>query len=136
MAQAIRYKRPRKLNVVSLSLLAAFVSAVVVASEYLPMYLRKQEAYRVLDETSSTFAGQKHRYLKDPASLEQLTHKMAAELRRLGIDDPDMEHWIEPENDHTIRFGVVYTEVLTWPFDLVGPHEKEIQAEYVLTLTQ
>jgi hypothetical protein len=134
MAKPLRYKRPSRINIVSVSLLLIAAFIAYLAAQYLPLYLRKQEAYRILDETSSQFAGQKNRYLASPPHLEQLSQRMANDLRRIGISDPEMEHWIEIDDKHTVRFGVIYTETVTWPFDAIEPQHNEVQLEYVLHL--
>lgn len=135
MAQAIKYKRPRKINFVSVSIVAVLAFAAYMLSQYLPLYLRKQEAYRVLDETSSQFAGQKNRYLASEPHLLQLQQRMGNDLRLVGIDDPEMEHWIEVDNKSTVRFGVIYSETVTWPFDVIEPQTEEVELEYELALT-
>ncbi len=135
MAQAIKYKRPRKINFVSISIVAVLAFAAYMLSQYLPLYLRKQEAYRVLDETSSQFAGQKNRYLASEPHLLQLQQRMGNDLRLVGIDDPEMEHWIEVDNKSTVRFGVIYSETVTWPFDVIEPQTEEVELEYELALT-
>jgi hypothetical protein len=135
MAQAIRYKRPRKVNVVSVTLAAIAVIVGYLISQYLPIYLRKQEAYRVLDETSSQFSGAKNRYLASEPHRLQLEQRMGNDLRLVGIDDPEMEHWIEVDDKHTVRFGVLYSETVEWPWDVIAPQTEQVELEYVLALT-
>jgi hypothetical protein len=135
MAQAIKYKRPRKINLVSITLVAIALLIGYLISQYLPIYLRKQEAYRVLDETASQFAGQKNRYLASEPHFLQLQQRMGNDLRLVGIDDPEMEHWIEVDNESTVRFGVLYHETVEWPWDVIEPQTDEIELEYELALT-
>jgi hypothetical protein len=134
MAKTIKYKRPRKFNVVTIILIAVAVLIAYLISQYLPLYFREQEAYRVLDETSSQFSGKKNRYLASDPHLLQLQQRMGNDLRLVGITDPEMEYWIEVDNKTTVRFGCIYTEVIVWPYDVIAPQEKEVQLEYTLTL--
>jgi hypothetical protein len=135
MAQALKYKRPRKFNVVTIALILIAMLIVFLLSQYIPLYFREQEAYRILDETSSQFAGKKNRYLASDPHIMQLQERMANDLRLVGITDPDMEYWIEVDNKNTVRFGVVYGETITWPWDIIPPQSKEVELEYTLALT-
>jgi len=134
MAKTIKYKRPRKFNVVTVVLITLAVLIAYLLSQYVPIYFRKQEAYRVLDETSSQFSGKKNRYLASNPHLLQLQGKMKNDLILVGITDPAMEHWIEVDNKSTVRFGCIYSEIITWPYDIIAPQEQEIELEYTLTL--
>ena len=135
MAKAIKYKRQRKLNWVSITLILAALFIAYLISQYLPLYFRKQEAYRVLDETSSQFAGRKNRYLANDDQMIALQRRMENDLRLIGVTDPDMESWIEVDNKNTVRFGVIYSETISWPYDVIEPQTEEVELEYTLTLT-
>lgn len=131
MVQPIKYKKPRRLNIVSFTLLLVLVAAGWFAHQYLPHWLLQHDAYRVLEETSSQFAGRQRHYLDDPRALEQLRVRMSQGLVSLGIEDPEMETWIEPAG-HEVRFGTVYSRWIHWPFDLREPTELEYEIEHTV----
>ena len=131
---ATKYKKPRKINAVSISL--AFVAFVLgwVVYQYLPATLLKQEAYRVLDETASKFAHRKSLYLTSKPDLAKLRGKMNSQLRLVGIKDPAMESWIEIDDKHHVRFGVLYSYFIEWPGDVIKKQEKTVEMEYPLEI--
>ncbi len=134
MAKPVKYKRPRKINVVSVSIALVLLLLGFLAYQYLPAKLREGEAYRILDETASQFAPRKSRYFENPGSLTRLKADMGQNLRMIGIKDPQMEHWIEIDSKHQVRFGVLYSEWTTWPFDIIEKQERVVEKEYTLTL--
>ena len=134
MAKPVKYKRPRKINPVSVSLTLIALLLIYLGYQYVPLKMRKGEAYRVLDETASKFAGRKSRYFEDPDSLVMLRGQLAQSLRLVGIKDPNMEHWIEIDSKHQVRFGVVYSEWITWPFEMIETQERVEELEYTLKI--
>ena len=132
MAQAVKYKKPRRINVVSVSLVLALGLAVYLGLQYFPLFLQKQEAYRVLEETSSAFSGRRNYYLEDTKAAEHLRRTMTADLRRVGINDPDLESWIEVEGKE-VHFGVVYSIWIEWPFNMISKQEFVYEVEHVVT---
>ena len=134
MAKAVKYKRPRKINPISVSLALLAALLIYLGYQYIPLKLRKGEAYRVLDETASKFSGRKARYYEDEDSLVMLKVELASNLRLVGIRDPKMEHWIEIDSLYQVRFGVVYSEFITWPFDIIETQERVEELEYTLKI--
>ncbi len=122
MAQAVKYKKPRRINVVSVSLALAAALFVYLAYQYLPLFLQKQEAYRALEETGSSFHGRRSYYSQDPKATENLRRRMEADLRRVGINDPELETWIEYE-EHQAEFGAIYSIWIEWPWDILPKQE-------------
>ena len=57
MTTPVKYNKPRRINVVSVVLVALLAMAGYATYLYLPLYLTKHEAYRVLEETGSKVAG-------------------------------------------------------------------------------
>jgi hypothetical protein len=131
MAQAIKYKKPRKINPVSVGLVLALSFIGYLAYQFVPLFLLKQEAYRVLEEHGSKYAGRYTFYRSDPKNLETLRRLMNTELRRVGVTDPQMESWIEIDGPE-VRFGCVFSERLHWPFDVLEPHEFVFEAEHLV----
>lgn len=131
MAQAVKYKKPRRFNSVTVVLLAVTGLCVFFAYQYLPLFLQKQEAYRVLEETGSAFSGKRTYYVKDGKATESLRRRMTNDLRRVGVQDPDLETWIEYE-EHEARFGAVYSIFIEWPFQVVSKQEFVYEVEHVV----
>jgi len=134
MPKSVKYKKPRLINPVSVTLALMLAFADLLTYKFLPVFLKKQEAYRVLDEHASLFGGSRNRYLAVPEEVDNLERQMRAELQRVGVDDPEFETWIEIDSEHEVRFGVAYIEVIHWPFDIVEPKVENVQIEYQLLL--
>ena len=132
MAQPVRYKRPRKINVVSVSLVLLLAIAGYLTVTYLPLYLQQHEVHRVLEEHGSILASRKAYYLQHPEHREDLRKKMEGEIRRLGVGDPQLETWIEIDPSEA-RLGAFYTDTVTWAFDLIAPRQAEYELEHVVT---
>ena len=131
MAQAVKYKKPRRINSVSVVLVAILGLCIFFAYQYLPLFLQKQEVYRVLEESGSAFAGRHSYYLANPDAAEALRRRMENDLRRVGVEDPDLESWIEFEGDEA-EFGAVYSIFIQWPFDVIPKQEHVYQVEHVV----
>jgi len=131
MAQAVKYKKPRRLNSVSIVLALITALGIYLGYQYLPLFLQKQEAYRVLEETGSAFAGRRPYYVKDAKARENLRRRMQADLLRVGINDPDLETWIElDENEMT--FGAIYSIFIEWPYQALPKQEFVYEVEHVV----
>lgn len=116
MAESVEYKKPRKLNIVVIGLVAALVIGVYLLWVYLPAYFRKGEVMRVLDETSSEFTGQVSRMLAEPKLIEKMVADMRSDIQQLGVNDPQAEYWIEVDDENQMRFGVLYSDWIELPF--------------------
>ncbi len=130
MAEIVKYKKPRRINVVSVSLALGLALFVYLGYQYVPLFILKQEAYRVLEEHGSAFMARRALYVKDPVKRDQLRLKMSRQLSVIGVDDPDAETWIEVDGKE-VRLGVVYTKVVTWPFDVIKPQTKVYEVEHL-----
>lgn len=116
VSESVKYKKPRKINIVVIGILAALVLGIYLLWVYLPAYFRKSEVMRVLDETSSEFTGQSSRMLADHKLVDQMVSEMREHISDLGVNDPDSEYWIEIDDDDQIRFGVLYSDWIKLPF--------------------
>lgn len=135
MPKVIKYKKPRKINVVTISLAILLAFGVYMTMQYLPLFLLKSEAYRILEETGSHFSQRKARYTSKPSEMEHLRKRLHSQLRLVGVDDPDAEVWIEAEGREA-RFGVIYSKWVTWPFDVIEKQEKVYELEHVIALNR
>ena len=133
MDEPVKYKKPSRINVVSVTLALALALGALLAWQYVPLYLLEQEVYRVLEETGSVFAGRKGFYMGDDAARDELRAKMERELRALGIEDPAAETWIEVEG-REVRLGIAYGKWIEWPFDVVPRSEKVYEVEHLVVM--
>lgn len=133
VAQPVTYRSPRLINPVSVTFVALLVAAVYAGYEFVRVSFLRQEAYRVLEETSSTFSGRRTHYLREARDREALRTVMDQQLVSIGVRDPERETWVEVEPARAL-FGVVYTEQYHWPFDVLPPIERETQVEHELSL--
>lgn len=129
----VQYRSPRLINPVSVTLVLSLLAAGYAGYEFIRVDMTRQEAYRVLEETGSAFAGRRGVFQRDAAQREALRRKMQQELVALGITDPELETWIELE-DGGASLGVVYTAKYHWPFDVLAPITHEWQVEHQLVL--
>ena len=116
MTDQVQYKKPRKLNIVVIAILAVLVVAGYLAYVYMPAYFRKSEVMRVLDETSSEFMGKSSRMLAERQLIDHMANQMGSEIRELGVNDPQAEFWIEVDDENQIRFGTLYSDWIELPF--------------------
>ena len=116
MNDQVTYKQPRKFNIVVIGILIGLVIAIYLAWVYLPLYFRRSEVMRVLDETSSQFTGKSSRMMAEDALVDKMLNDMASQIRDLGVNDPQAEFWIEIDDDDNVRFGALYSDWLELPF--------------------
>lgn len=133
MARPVQYKKPRRINIISVLLVVSALVAANIGWEYLPLYLTKNDAYRVLEGTGSTFAGRRGMYVEDAKARNQLHGTMRRELMQIGIDDPEMESWIEVDG-REVSFGVAYSKFIDWPFGILPRTEEVYQVEHTFIL--
>jgi hypothetical protein len=131
MVQEIKYKKPRRINPVSVTLVALLLLFGYLAYQFVPLFLIKQESYRVLEEHGSKYAGKRSFYRADPKRMEDLQRKMNAELRRVGVSDPEMESWIEIDG-REVRFGCIFSVYLHWPFGVIEDQEFVFEPEHLV----
>lgn len=133
MATPVQYKKPRRINVVSVTLVLLLVLAGYAAWQWAPLYFKRQEAYRILQETGSKMAGRAGFYEQDADAREDLRRTMQRQLVDVGIEDPKIETWIEIEGKE-LRLGVVYSAFIEWPLDVIEPQESVYEVEHVIAL--
>lgn len=133
MTTPVKYKKPRRINIVSVTLVLLLVVGGYAAYKYLPLYFMQHEARRVLQETASTLAGRAGYYEQDTKALDDLRNTMQRNLKSIGVVDPEMETWIEFEGKE-VHFGVVYSAWVEWPFGIIPRQESEYQVEHDIVL--
>lgn len=133
MAQPVKYKKPRAVNVVSVIFVLCLLVAGWVGYELVRVGFLKQEAFRMLEETGSSFSGRRQLYRRDAREVENLRNRMESQIRSVGVDDPELESWIEIEGP-SARFGAVFTAWYHWPFDVFEPYGRDVQIEHIVAL--
>lgn len=133
MAQPVQYKKPRRINAVSVTLVLLLLVGGYALYQWFPLYMMRHEAYRVLQETGSKLAGRAVYYEEDTNAREELRKDMQRQLVNVGIDDPAIETWIEIEGKE-VRLGVVYSAWIEWPFDVVARQESIYEVEHDIVL--
>lgn len=133
MAQPVQYKKPRRINAVSVTLVLLLLAGGYALYQWFPRYMLRHEAYRVLQETGSKLAGRAAYYEEDTNAREQLRLEMQRQLVNVGVEDPKLETWIEIEGKE-VRLGVVYSTWIEWPFDVVARQESIYEVEHELVL--
>lgn len=135
MPQPVTYKPPRRINVVSVTVVLAAIALAWAGYEWVRVAFLRQEAFRMLEEASSTVSGRRGMYRKDPREVDNLRRRMESQIQRIGVDDPDIETWIDLEGT-SASFGVVFTATYHWPMDVLAPIEREFQIEHVIALPE
>ncbi len=133
MATPVHYKKPRRINVVSVTLVLVVTLLAYLGYQWFPLYMMRHEAYRVLQETGSKLAGRAGYYEQDAEAREELRKTMQRELTRVGVEDPKLETWIEIEGKQ-VRLGVVYSVWIEWPFDVIAKQESIYEVEHVMVV--
>lgn len=133
MANPVKYKKPRRINAVTITLAILLAVGAYAAYQYLPLYFMRHEAHRVLQETGSKVAGRAGFYEQDSTARDGLRKTMHNNLKSLGITDPNMETWIEFEGKE-VRLGVVYSAWVEWPFGIIPRQESEYEVEHEIVL--
>ena len=135
MSLPVAYQAPRLINPISVAFVLFLAAGIYAAYQMVMVSFLRQEAYRVLEETGSKFAGRRQAYRNDVNLRESLREKMEGDLRGIGVDDPDIETWVDP-GEHDAEIGVVFTAWYHWPFDVLQPIPREFQVEHVVQYPQ
>ncbi len=129
MTTPVKYKKPRRINAVSITLAFVLLVAGYAAYMYLPLYFLQHEAYRVLEETGSKLSNRARFYTDDGPAREELRRKMQRQIKDVGVQDPNIETWIEFEGKE-VRVGVLYSAWVEWPFDVIEKQESIYELEH------
>ena len=89
----------------------------------------------MVEETGSTFAGRRQLYRKNAAERDALRLRMESQIRSVGVNDPDLESWIEVEAN-SVHLGAVFTVWYCWPFDLLEPFPRDVQIAEIVVLPE
>jgi hypothetical protein len=104
------YKQPSSFNPVSLVLLLALGGAVYAGVKFAPPYWRDRQVKTLVDEAANRF----YRERSNPGIEATLRTDLTAQIRALGIDDPDLVVSVERAASK-LRVAVSYTVVVSHP---------------------
>lgn len=135
MAQPVKYKPPRRINPVSVTVVLALLAGAWTAYEGIRVAFLRQEAFRMLEEAGSTLSGRRGMYRQNPKEVDLLRSRMESQIVGIGVDDPDIETWIDIEGTK-VSFGVVFTARYHWPMDVLEPIDRDIQIEHVIAVPE
>ena len=130
MVKTVKYKRPRKINPVSVTLVALLLFMCYSLYRGGELLMLRMETERVVKRTGVTFNSKRGFYLNNPNQLKRIAGKLRMDIMNLGVEDPKTtEHWVDITNPNEILIGVYYLQKFEWPFDLREPTYFEIQQE-------
>ena len=130
MVKKVKYKRPRKINPVSVSIVTLLLLICYSLYRGGELLMLRMETERVVKRTGVEFNSKRGFYLEQPEQLTRKADKLRMDVMNLGVQDPKTtEHWIDITNPDEILIGVYYLQNFDWPFDLAEPHVFEIQQE-------
>ena len=114
MAQ--QYKKPRRINAVSVIIFLVLAAAAYAAVQFGPPHYRKWKASGILSEAANKVYP-KRMVAPDAVAdfVEKIRTETAAQLRELGIADPGLRVTINL-NPKRISVGVEYVEIIKHPF--------------------
>jgi len=78
------YKKPRKINIVSLALLLAFLSGAYLVIQYGPAYWRQYKVKEILDEVANKCRGNR---VFDDDKINNLEEKAEKKIHAMGVED-------------------------------------------------
>lgn len=105
-----QYKQPSRINVVSVLLLVLAVGVVYAAAKFIPPYWRDRKVGELLGMAVNRF----YRERNTPGVEESLRSELDAQIRALGVDDPDLRVAVERTADE-LRISASYTVVVSHP---------------------
>lgn len=117
----IKYRQSYVFNPVTLGLAGLLFAGGITLWSAAPSLLVRVESNRVLESTAEKFRRDRPRYLESEKALDQLHLSMKRDLYAAEISDPDMEAWIEIDEQGHAHLGVIYDQATQWPFGIVEP---------------
>ena len=119
MNRRIKYKRPRKINPVSVTIVGIIAFIIYVIAKTGPIFLTQMETQRVIKGVGVKFQKSRSRYLSSPESLEMLRNNFMSDIFNVGVEGRDTtEHWIDISDTDAVMIGVHYQQRFEWPFEM------------------
>jgi hypothetical protein len=113
MAQS--YKKPSKLNAVSLIVILGLAALAYCGFKFSPAYYRKWKARGIISETAHKIYP-KRAVAEETEFFDEVKKQAVAELRNLGIEDPALRIDFQ-RSPQEVTATASYTEVVKHPFD-------------------
>lgn len=125
----IKHRHSYFMNPVSLTLGALMLLGGLTLWSAGPSLLVRVESNRVLKSTIEKFIKNRPRYLENEEALDQLHLAMKRNLYAAKVTDPDMEAWLEIDDQGHIHLGVIYDAQTKWPLGIVSPSTFTVRQE-------
>jgi len=106
------YKKPGKINVVSVLIFLALAAAAYAGVRFGPPYYRKWKVKSVLDETTVEYIARRAR---GASFAKQLEEKAERKISALGVADPGLRVQIY-DRDREVTTTCSYRVVINHPF--------------------
>lgn len=98
-----------------------------------PSLLVRVESNRVLLSTAQKFERNRHRYLESDEALDELHNFLMRGMYAAQVSDPEMEAWVEIDEDRQAHFGVIYDIQFHWPFGIAAPTTITVEQRHATT---
>ena len=119
MSRRIKYKKPRKINPVSVTIVAILAFIVYVIAKTGPIFLTQMETQRVIKGVGVKFQGSRSRYMANKPSLNMLRDNLLKDTFGVGVEGRETtEHWIDVSDKDGVLIGVHYEQRFEWPFEM------------------
>ncbi len=102
------YKKPSKINIVSLALLLAFLSGVYFVIQYGPPYWREYKVKEILDEVANKCRGNR---VPDGDQIVRLEEKAEKKIHAMGVEDGGLRVRIDLSS-REVHVSATYREVV------------------------
>ncbi|MBW2731259.1 MAG: hypothetical protein JRH20_02640, partial [Deltaproteobacteria bacterium] len=106
-----RYRKPGKLNIVSVALFVGLVALIYGGIYFGPAYWRKYQISEVLDEAANQCRG---RFVPDGSRLEKIEQKARKQILALGVEDDATRVQVDIRPKE-VRVSADYQEVIHHP---------------------
>lgn len=126
----IKYRHSYLFNPVTLGLIALIIALGATLWSAAPSMLVRIESNRIIKSTAEKFGRERLRYLEDEAALDELYTSMRRALHGAQITDPDMEAWIEIDEQGQAHLGVIYDLATEWPLGIAKPLVMTVRQEH------
>ena len=119
MSRRVKYKKPRKINPVSVTVVSIIAFIFYALAKTTPIFMTQMETQRVLKGIGVKLQSRRSRYLASPESLDQLRNDLSKDAFAVGVEGKDTtEHWIDISDTKAVLIGLHYEQRFEWPFEM------------------
>jgi len=130
MSRRVKYKKPRKINPVSVTIVGIIAFIIYVIAKTGPVFLTQMETQRIIKGVGVKFQKSRSRYLAAPESRQMLRDQFLADVFNVGVEGrKTTEHWIDISDSESVKIGVYYQQQFEWPFEMRETTIIEVEQE-------